>query len=358
MKIFKNLFLACLAITLCFYSCSSDDSGNDGGNNELADQQNATEEQAISIANIESGIIIEGATKNDGTPPAPNGDLNFSVDNTTVSGAQNIGLNLKFSSTESDIAGAYLLFNSNGETANQYYDIPSASLNKSSSIKSSKKRSVFKSNKSLTDDEYEIDIDFDDTFPAGKFCAELCIYDSEQNVSQIITVCIEVEAWGGNASIVGDWILESDNTTDIEEIGCNNEQSVSVDYNDEIIKDDVLFKVAANGDYTLDIYSEYKNLDYSATVETCAAVYEDEVEKEESLSTGKWAYNETNKSLTLVEFKYEDFINPEYSEDIPEGELLFDSETENVTVEVVNNKLVLTFSYQDEENEVISFKRK
>ena len=195
----------------------------------------------------------------------------------------------------------------------------------------------------MMDEEYEIDIDFGDSFPAGQFCGTLCIYDSNNNISQAVTVCVEVEAWGGNSSIVGAWVLEdADDYDDTTEVSCSNGQSIEVSY-DEIIVEEFIFVIESNGNFQLDSYEEYKPLDWDATSDNCTATYSNDIEKYDDRETGKWAYNEDNKTLTLISFKYEDFIEPQYNEDYPNGELIFEGDK----VEIINGKLVITESYTE-----------
>lgn len=351
MKFFKTLFTLTIFSILVF-SCSSDDNNNDE-NEQLANEQNQQEEVPVPLTNLNSDISIEGATKNQGTPPAPNSNINLELDSDQAEAFQNAGFNLKFSTTETNIAGAYLLFkDSDNNTASEYFDIPVSSFNTNKSVdiknnKSQKNRGPLKSNKTLTDGEYEIDVNFGSSFPPGQFCADLCIYDDEDNVSQIVTICVEVEAWGGNASIVGEWILEEEAIEDAEddkyELTCDNEESIAVDYNTYII-DELTLNIESNGDFYVSDYEEYKNLNFEESKSSCSAIYSDEIIKYDDKETGKWAYNETNGTLTLVSFKYEDFIEPQYNEAYPNGELIF----EGNGVAIVDGKLVITETYTED----------
>ncbi|MDO5977587.1 hypothetical protein [Flavivirga spongiicola] len=338
MKIFKTLFTL-IAFSILIYSCSSDD------NNNIGDEQNQLEELPVPIANLNSDISIEGATKNAGTPPAPNSNINLAISSDKAEAFQSSGFNLKFSTSEANIAGAYLLFkDSDNNNASDYFDIPVSSFKTADkSVNTKDKKGPLRSNRTLTEGEYEIDIDFGSSFPPGKFCADLCIYDQENNISQIVTVCVEVEAWGGNTAIVGEWILEESSDDDEKfPLTCENQQSIEIDYN-QVIKEEIILNIESNGDFYVKDYEEYKGLDYEASRNSCSAIYHDEIKKYDDKETGKWAYNETNKTLTLVSFKYEDFINPQESEDYPNGELLFEGDK----VEIINGKLIITETYTE-----------
>ncbi|MEW4922780.1 hypothetical protein [Algibacter sp. 2305UL17-15] len=350
MKTFKTFFYTLIVFTALTFSCSSDSDSGGGGDEDLANHQNKTEENAVETSALSSGIEIAGATKNDGTPPQPNSNIDLVVASNKAEAHQKSGFNLKFSTAESNIAGAYLLFKDvNGNGASNYFDVPVSSFttaSKKANIKNNKssKNKLFSKGNGLTDNEYEIDIDFGDAIPAGQFCSDLCLYDSENNVSQIVTVCIEVEAWGGNASIVGTWkVVETTGDDDNTQISCTNGQTVEVPY-EEVIYEEYILNFENNGDFYYTDKSEYNYLDYQASAESCSGVYSDvESEENDEKYTGKWAYNEDELLLTLITFKYEDFLNPQYNEDFTNGEILFDGSSGKV--EVVGNKLIFTQTY-------------
>ncbi|WP_298536444.1 hypothetical protein [uncultured Algibacter sp.] len=359
MKIFKFTLIT-VFFSFLTYSCSSDDTSSGGGETELADQQNALEEDIIAVSTLESGIEIAGAIKNSGTPPQPNSDINLNVATSEFGAIQNTGFNLTFSTTETEVAGAYLQFTDTGNTAaSSYFDIPVSSFNQArrTKVKSTTRSSFVKNNASLIDGDYQIDIDFDDTFPPGKFCGILCIYDSQNNISQPITICIEVEAWGGNASLLGTWI-ESDvsEDNDTTQVTCNNDSQINVPY-DEIINEEVIATFSSNGSFEVNINEEYKMLDYLATAESCSAIYSDQITKDNHKEIGKWAYNEDDNTLSIVAFSFIDLLNPDESEEFPEGELLLQS----AKVQLNGNTLVLTETYTEEGEtftEIITLTRK
>lgn len=347
MKILKFIFL--LTIITCFtFSCGSDNESNDDGDEKLAEQQNELEDTPVAIANLNSGISIDGASKNDGTPPLPNSDLNLEVPSNNVEAVQKSGFNLKFSSSEAAVAGAYLQFQDVDNTsASNYFDIPVSSFLQNKSVKtkgkSTSKTNVFSKSISAIDGEYEIDIDFDDSFPPGNFCGVLCIYDSANNISQPISVCVVVEAWGGNATIVGKWrAIDLEGDDDIEEINCNNGSVISIPY-EETVDENLIITFNSNGNFELLEDGVYKELDWDTSVNSCSAIYFNETEEYEEKETGKWAYNEEGNTLTLVSFAYKDFID-QYTEDYPNGDLILDS----AQVEFVGGKLKVTELYTEE----------
>ena len=216
---------------------------------------------------------------------------------------------------------------------------------------------MFSKNNAFVDGDYQIDIDFDNTFPPGKFCGVLCIYDSANNISQPITVCVEVEAWGGNASLVGTWIESDDNDNDdTTSVICNNNEQINVPY-DETVRQDSEITLSANGDFEILNDEDYRTIDYTASAEVCSAVYSEEVFKDKYRETGKWAFNEDNQTLSVVGFAIVDLLDPSESEEFPEGELLLQS----AKVQLNGNTLILTETYTEEGEtytEVITLVRK
>ncbi len=362
MKTLKSFAFALLVLSVMTYSCSSD-SNSEGGspNEELANQQNETEETPIASSALSSGMAVEGATKTDGAPPAPNSNLNLSLDSSTAEAQQKSGFNLKFSSTEADVAGAYLQFKDvDGNAASNYFDIPASNFTtfKKANIKENQSsKSTFSKGSSLEDGEFEIDVDFGDDIPAGKFCADLCIYDSQNNISQIVTICVEVEAWGGNASLVGEWeIIENTSDDEMFPVNCSNGQSTQAYWEQEISEVTSLV-ISADGNFSYTEESDYYALDFFATSETCTATYETEASKDHYRETGKWSFNEDNSTLTLVMFTYEDFVIPAESYTEPNGELLLEA----ATIAFVNGDLVVTQIFSEGGqtfSEVITLRRK
>jgi hypothetical protein len=361
MKIAK-FTLALAVATFLIFSCSKDDSSETTGNTELANQQNQSEEASIPVANLNSGISIDGATKKTTAPPQSNSDINLAVNSNAIEGLLKSGFNLSFTSTETDIAGAYLQFkDAEGNFSTNYFDIPLASLiqNKKVNTKSlitSKKSSLTKKT-NLDENEYTIDVNFADSFPPGKFCGVLCIYDSANNISQPVTVCIEVEAWGGNAEIVGEWVLESSSDHDeTTTIYCTNNQQIEVPY-EKTINEKINLKLLENGNFEVISGGEWKSLDYNASENSCSAMFEIDSYKYEDKTTGQWAYNEVTKKLTLVAFSYIDILDSQSNENYPNGDLVL----EGVSSKIVNGKLIITDTYIDNGETITdtyTFKRK
>ena len=352
------LLIAIVAITFLVSSCSKDEGTNSSGqgNEQLANEQNATEETKIPTSTLETGIEIEGATKETGTPPSPNSDLNFELNTDLTEAFQGSGLRIEFSSTES-ISGAYIQFKDlDGNVASNYFDVSSSFFYRDNGRLERKAEPTKKSlsNARVAQDfNDQIEVDFGSNVPAGQFCYDICLYDASNNVSQIQTVCVTVEAWGGNASIVGEWIIDITELNDYYKgtISCTNGQTIEVDYWQNT-KDESTFALNDDGTY-FEIYDvEGRELDYFATQSACSATYGD-VEQDNGKYSGNWAYNEEDQTLTVIDFKYEDLLDASNNEEYEDGSLSF----EGVKAEVISDQLVLSKT-DDGDTSKLYFNRK
>lgn len=358
-------FFAIGALCLAASCGGSDDSPNDGntnlvGNENLAVEQNLSEDSAIELSLLEEGVKVQGAQAITGTPPTPNSNIDFSLNESASKAFQKNGINISFNST-ANVAGAYIQFKDvNDNATGNYFDVPESSFTFGDSgrkvIKRSKKKTSRKQLKNLT--ENNIVVDFEDIIPAGEFCFDICIYDAENNISQIIERCVTVEAWGGNASIVGEWVLESESEDNVIEavqdsIGdnelsvpnfqpenntfsffCDNGNEIEITQpNDTEVHTLVL---NSDGSYYETYIGNNINLDDIKTGETCEPTFVNDAFSDRYF--GNWAYDEDNEELTIVDFGYRDLTDASENEDYPDGELYI--EAAKVTVE--GNKLTIT----------------
>ncbi|WP_108869871.1 hypothetical protein [Aquimarina aquimarini] len=346
MKKINLFFLSCLLFGAI--SCSSDDDNQSDTQNNV--DPNPVEETALNANTVSKDISIEGATRITGAAPTPNGDIPFSMSETTQSGFLNSGFDISFSAPQ-NYAGAYLLIKSNdGTMASDYFDVP-----KSTALRSAPKKSanIF-SKQSKVDNNIEIEVDFGNAIPPGKFCYLLCIYDDNGNISEPVEVCVEVEAWGGNSALVGTWnytkqiengvtILpgEKSECEDIT-LNCSNNQELVVEDFYCYILDS--FKLTINSDGTYEYRSDDTNtgFNYSASTERCEPVF-DTQESGYYVSKGKWAYDEEEKRMTLVEFEYLEAYGDQVYEGTSEnGYVDFDGSTV-----IDGSSMVIKFSYEE-----------
>ena len=366
----KKVLLSLSVLVLSLLSCNKDDSSSESSsvNQDLANSQNATEEAAIPLAVLESGVKIEGANKINGQAPPVNSDLTFTLESNEQEAFQDSGLDIKFSAF-GNISGAYIQFKDvDGNASGNYFDVPVSAFNNEPSSrkslnsgKSSHKSAKIIAQEIAFEQSSVINIDFENV-PAGQFCYDICLYDANQNVYVIQEVCVEVEAWGGNASIVGSWefsrfgdteenrddfVIIDENGNFTNEIECASGGTVTFDSSNQ---DEEVWSFNLNDDGTY--FETYigadVSLNFTETVETCALVFEEPIAVSERYS-GNWAFNEDDNTLTVVDFRFENLISNE-TDEYPDGELYF----EGVTAAVISGELRL----EDEDGDVVYFKRK
>ncbi len=353
MKKSKLLLISGMVFFLSLFSCNDEETNlQDQGNEALANEQNAAEEKVIPTSTLQTGIEINGATIETGNPPASTVSMDFQVNKDKQDAYQRTGLVIQFSSND-PVAGAYIQFKDvDGNPTSNYFKVPYTSFNgrllkKEISYKN-------KNHQARTTEEFsnEININFGSDMPEGRFCYDIRLYDGENNVGQNETVCVTVEAWGGNAEIVGKWIFDrsepaenGDNTTGLI---CQNGDSLDDIQNSIEYIYQHTFVLNSDGTYYKQYDEEGKYLDREASKTNCSAVYGD-LEKESYKYSGNWAFNEDKETLIVIDFKYEDLIDLTNNEDYVDGDIYLD----NVKAEILNNELVITDS-----DYVMYFKRR
>lgn len=303
-------------------SCSSNSISGSIGDEKLAAEQNASEDNKVSVANLEKGLLIDGAVKKTGTPPAPNNNIDFTLSGDNKTGFQKAGIKIKFSGID-DVQGAYIRFKDvDGNPTTNYFDVPATSFGYKGSSK--KKKDVFFHSSKSKANTRAITVNFTDVIPPGTFCYDICIYDNANNVSQIETVCVTIESWGGNAAMVGDWHMESytDSKIETQELSCVNGGSVIIETEEKVVSTDITFSLKDNGAYSDLVKREFNSLNYDETINTCSVVFGD-LEKDDFKRTGNWAFNEDKNELTIVMFKYEDLLDANNSEEYEFGTSFF-----------------------------------
>jgi len=285
-----NLFLVA-SLLLTVASCSKDDGGDLGEANDAA--INAAEDVELDINTVSEGIAIEGATRKTGTLEPNSTTLTFDAADKKQSAFISNGFDIAINVPET-YAGAYLQVVKDGTVAKDYLEIP---LGAGDPIKVTKTKGALKSISSkMNDQQVNIDVNFGDAIPPGKFCYLLCIYDDAGNISQPTEICVEVEAWGGNSKMVATWeLFKTEYTyrgeTEIEEINveicedytffCNaTQESVIVKDGDcETLLSSGLV-LNEDGTYIFNDRSEGKIVNYevSSASTDCTAVIEDDID--------------------------------------------------------------------------------
>jgi len=171
------------------------------------------------------------------------------------------------------------------------------------------------------------EIRVDQTVPPGKFCYTICVYDTDGNISLPQTVCVEVEAWGGNNEIVGNWKYEKEETTrngkttvtnlnqkDCDNLSgsstltCENQETLSYDsYCDTILS----LQLNINSDGTQSSLSESTEdrINFELSRDQCKEIRI--IEDYKYGSSGNWAYDEEQKKITFIEFVSTETIDGE-----------------------------------------------
>lgn len=359
-----KFFITLTFVLFCFVSCSDDDANNkEEPNEETVDQidpipdpvPDPGEESVapdIPITTLDAGIQIEGASKITGTPPEPSGTLDFNIQSTDQAGYLDTGFTVNFTSTDA-VAGAYILFkDENGVKSDSYFNVPLVSGKSNTSKKTKSRTSTTISSKKVG--EQEIEVLFNSNVPTGTFCYEICLYDNANNISQIVSRCVTISSWGGNSSLVGDWkfdrSFENGELTadeDTTEVTCNNgtvENFIDILYE----TNDWILSLEANGDYSEEYDERYQLLDLNPTLNACSPIY-GEFEESNDRYLGKWSYNETS-GLSIVDFAYENILDPSENETYERGEIYFDG----IAAEIVNGELVLTETFQEDGETIVA----
>ncbi len=341
-------------------SCSKDEGTStpeqeqvDPAPNDPADP-NPAEDNAITITTIDSGVSVMNATKVEGVPPAPSGSVDFQIDSDNHAGYLDTGFLLDVASDD-QATGAYIVFKDADDNASSGYFNVSFGADSGKQTLTKRGKSNTRAAK-LFEVEEEIVVLFDNSITEGEFCYDICLYNASGDVSQIVTRCLEVSAWGGNEALAGEWLYDRDVVNgEVEEdddtttVSCNNGSSIEVSYNN-YEKNDWILTLVANGDYNEEYDDIYQIIDHDASAASCDAVYETEKTENHDKYYGKWTYTAAN-GLSIVDFSYEDFLDPSENETYETGEVYFDG----IAAEVINGELVLSETIIDENGDSITY---
>ncbi len=278
----------CMCLLFTLSHCTTDDSDDMDAEIDLSDANALTE-----------AIVVNGATEVGGDPPAPSSDPNAPEiedpgDEVSVQGGE---LNLELPVISGTVAGVYLQI----PGADSYFDIPASAL----------------AGGRIAQDYEQFSIELPDNIQPGTFCVEYCVYDSENLVSNIVTVCIEVGELGGANSdfLIGVWnitklVFEEGGTTRTQTIGepftetftetlvCADGQTtdqVEIEETEDI--EFIRITFSENGALRFEESGEETEADLSTS--TCESVvyntrpYSDDF-------TGAWSYEEENDRLVLI----------------------------------------------------------
>lgn len=350
MKTIKISLSIILASATMLFSCKKDE--------EISHTTTTKnfESSKITLDVLKANIKIEGSEVKSGTPPTPNQKVEFELENTSQQAFQSTGFEIEIDS-ESGLSGAYVqLKDSEGNVADEYYDVTLDNeivFFKESRLKTKEKLA----SKTAEDENTQfIDVQFEEELQPGEFCYVICVYDDQGNISAPQEVCVEIEAWGGTSEIVGQWvyshetlngqIVDEEEGDEFSDIDCKEGGTVEVDYDNG--SEDWMITFNQDGTYSESYIGEYVGLNYEKTYETCLATYFSP-EEYEDLYKGYWSYNSDLGTLSVVDFSYENLLDPSENEEYENGELYF----EGVDFEVKNNQMTLSDSFDGEDYTVV-----
>ncbi|WP_396591025.1 hypothetical protein [Allomuricauda sp. R78024] len=353
----NNLKIWALALVVTLAACSKDSESDNDQNDQAIEELENTPLQANEVAN---NVVIQGGTKNDGTPPTPNEAISLDVSASSKTALLGEGFEVSIDS-DAAITGAYLQFKANdGTMADSYYDID---INANSSSAKSLKRFMGKNGKNVSlitakEDDDTLDVDFNSNIEPGTFCYVICVYDADGNISAPQEVCVTVESWGGNGNLVAEWNLTKEEYPgeeggiDIDLAGvsecdtntatCSNEMTLEFEECYLVEFGSITFK--EDGTYEYEYKGGEDYLDYNTSIESCEASYIEYVYHYTSF--GNWAYVADEKRLTIVEYSYNDAGTDGEGEQTyqpGDGELLYDG-----FIELDGNSLIITESFDDD----------
>ncbi len=417
----KILKISLFSLGLLFFSCKNDDSISGPSDAEVA----ATEQQ-----NLEVNSVL-GATKfnkdsqvysvesiSAAEIPATTDEIVVVLPTETQTAFQQNGLELKIGGTQ-QFDGVYIrVKDANGNLSDEVLKVE---LNGNNSNRISKvKQNRFLSNgvahnakqpflakannvnKTVVDElpsdaveETTLNIDFEGLEP-GKFCYAICVYvnnadgNGGQWVSQPGDVCVQVEAWGGNSSIAGNWELEKVEATYFTDVciknsdktyTCTNEgeerkedeswennveieeeKSFCGDSDKKYISKELVkiskFELRTDGTFYME-WNGYNDTTYNdaASDENTTVCFDEPTRITYNYKFfGNWAYNNIEKELTIVWFRAEG-TSSDGDDDLEidtEGDLWIDA----AKVTLNGNSMSLEEIYEEEFNNFVDRKTK
>lgn len=357
--------IAILSFNLFFTACTKEVLPEDKsldeeitiiGNVDVANAQNASEEYTLTLTEMNANFLIDGAHKRLGNMPEAVGSLSFQTDTKPQTAFLKTGFDIELESN-SDISGAYIqLKDVEGNLVECYYEVSASAFSNGREVQllANQNELFFIKGQSIErktdqDGEYKINVDFAEDMPVGKFCYAISVFDQNGNVSPSFDVCVEIEAWAGNAELVGEWIFKRFNPEldkgILNERICSN--GVTLNNIPSFTKHDQYETITLNEDGTYVRYIDLKtNLINIQDYFNCAVKYDDVFYHYQD--TGYWAYNEDKNIFYLVSFHREYLTSGNvYTHEF--GRLLGFPE---LLLKVTNN--TMTWTYDGSYNQVVT----
>ena len=305
MKKLTQLLSLLFTLTILLSACGDDDDDNNDDNNDVDPME------TIDISDpdeVTKEIFVVGSSEIDGDPPAPSTDpqaptLDSDEFEDELVSTQGGTVLIDVDVNSGDIAGTYIQI----PGADAYFDIP---FNPNGRVL---KRGRFLQR----DEDPVIEIEIPDNLGVGTFCAEVCVYDSEARVSNIVEVCVDITELGGeNSSFLTEnkWsAIRFEETEDgfteefelgelteytfLQSLECGDGTFKDVEITESDRTDRLDMTFSSNGSITVVIEEFERDVDF--VVSTCEQQTYIEEESTTTLN-GTWSYNDNSKELILV----------------------------------------------------------
>lgn len=361
---FKHVALSALIVASGFVvtNCSDDDKKSTG-----VDINNPDE--------VSKSLTIENATFIKGTLPSPSAsgsapslsDFNDGEDLLSIQGSKVI-VNTY---VESGAANGFYV---QVQGANGYYKVASTQATKRQRATDSKRKHKIGLSSARTKQDDGGSVSFSIEVPknikSGEFCVSYCVYDAQNQVSNVITQCVTVVTLGGEGSSFlskNAWSLhsveeyENGKFTGTEEIGvsyedewdtflwCNQDTTKSIDVTvTEVYRTDyAYYNFAANGAFSGEAKNYEKYFDWENSECEVEYIEENDINTVE----GGWSFDKDSETLTII-------YNIEYQ---GEGRTYVETYVEQGQAKLEGNNFIYTSEYSDGEDvykDIITFKPK
>jgi hypothetical protein len=259
-----------------------------------ADNPDATADE------ITDWLKIDGAVKKLGNPPSPTvGAPVLTNLSPTTGGVTDGTFAFKFSASD-DFEGIYLKV----KGADSYLDIPLSSTGeKLPSGKIGIRGNARKDGIAYRDTTGEIIVilDLDEASNPEEFCYEYCLYDAENEVSNIVEVCVTIADWGGLNQLVGKWKYD-------KAIGYADEDVFEIDASwgrlDTISCNDTVF-IVNQYDFT-EFFNSGAFLENNKSIiksGISCPIFEFYNNQLDLLYNGKWSYNPATNGIIIINYE-------------------------------------------------------
>lgn len=189
------ILLLCVSFTIACKKENTNNNNSNGIKNE--------DEKPLDANIVANSFRITDAIIKTGNPPSPSTIANAPRIRQTPVKKQAILSNVNFkipinltNLNISELGGVYLKV----DGSNKYFDVPVSSINL-------RKASGSQSSFILNDDSTgTVNID-PGVLEPGTFCVSYCVYDAQNQVSNIVQICYEVEQFGGANFVQGNWTV-------------------------------------------------------------------------------------------------------------------------------------------------------